>query len=76
MELVEFTRLQDDADGIVETAEYHGRLARVKVLRTAMGSRVAIEVDGETVEEWSDAAPPEELIGRAESVAIRFLQQD
>lgn len=76
METVEFTRLQDDAGGIVETAQYHGRLARVKVLPSAAGSRVVVEIDGETVEEWSDAAPPEDLLARAESVAIRFLQQD
>ncbi|MCC6169319.1 MAG: hypothetical protein IT329_19010 [Caldilineaceae bacterium] len=75
MELIEFTRLQDDEQGIVATAEVRGRTALVKVLRQGSGSQVSVQVAGERVAAWEVDEPPNAaILEQAQTVAVRYLQ--
>jgi hypothetical protein len=74
MELIEFTRLQDDDQGIVATAEQHGRIALVKVLRHGRGSQVTVQVAGELVAAWETDDPPSEATFEfAQTIALQNL---
>jgi hypothetical protein len=56
MDTLAFTRIQDDQNGIVATAEYRGRIALVKIAPSVHGTRVTVQVDGATIEQWRYAA--------------------